>query len=294
MSEMKGTATVLVQAPRKLSEQKVVPARDRSFQPERSLVMRGFPKIPQYWVEGRSVLSCTGGRVTGRPDPTDVEIDVHSRFIAHNFDTLGGTWTPFLTQGVDYLMMSPPGLAPHIEQDEYRIGKEMLIRPCLWFNPGDHLITSFNQGIDDALSFSVVLAISPRTPAPYTIFSTTDDQTRLSVNVTPTGFSLSYGELENTHQSVRLLNTTPVYVALTCGPSEARLYVGSKASSLASVALRIPANEVKRMKFMIGKDHRGKAVSSFSLFEMLLVDHTMSKDEVYRKVSALSSIYGAL
>lgn len=295
MSEMQGTATLLVQAPASLKQQDVVPTKDHALQAEKSLVIRGFPKIPKYWVNGTSVLTNDGGRSMGRIDPVDVNMDSHSRFIAHTFDQLGGTWRPFVTYGINYLMVSPPGLAPHIEDEEYRLGKEILHRDALWFNPGDYLATSFNDGMDDALSFTIAMVVIPRIPANYTLISTTDDEEELSVQVRSTGFRLQYGSLGiNVKPAIPLLNVAPVYVVLSCGLGSATLRVGSKATNMRSGTMHLPNNRLSKLKFTLGKSHQGKASASFSMFDFVLYGETMNSSEVHEVIAKLSSSYGAL
>lgn len=290
---MKGTATLFVSAPKSYDDQLVVPARDVAFEAEPSLVMNGHPNIPAMWVHGTSSTSATGVQVTDRSDPQDVEIDTHSRFIANGFDDMGGVWRPFITIGVDYFWVAPPGLAPSTDITEYRLGKELIRRHSLRFNPGDYLVSSFNSGIDDALSFTAIMVLTPFVPTGYTILSTADDQDELSVSV-GNGFTLSYGDLSVSVNLIStLLNRTPVYLAVSSDGTTASMWVGTSTQNLTRRSLRIPSAQVQRMRFMLGKTHSGKAEATMGVYEFLLADHALSSSELTKVISALASTYGA-
>ena len=295
MSEMAGTAVIRVSSPARYEDSQVVPARDRSFVTEPFLVMGGFPKVPRFWLNGRSVCTADGSYVSRRDEPVDLEMDVHSRFIAHTFEDLSGVWRPWITHGVDYLWLSPSGLQPQLDRHTYRLGRELIDRAALRFVPGDYLYSSFNSGIDDALAFSMTMVISPLVPDGYTVISTKDDESEMSVSVDG-GFRLNYGSL-----SARIplgnrmaLGATPVFLVMTNDGATATMWVGTSAASMRSVSINMPTAQVQRMNFYVGKTHSGKATASMLVMDMLLHDKALTGAEVYRTVAELATSYGQI
>lgn len=292
MSEMKGSAVMYVRAPSTLAESEVVPARDRAFVSEPYAVIRGFPQVPKYWVRSRTLASANGTFVSRRDDPVDIDLESHSRFVGNGFDNLSGVWRPFDTQGVDYLWMSPSGLEPSVDQQDYLLGKESISRYGLRFNPGDYLYSSFNKGVDDAIQFSVALVITPLVPTGYTVFATADTESELAITV-DNGFQLNYA-----NRTVRIpfgarLNHTPVYLVLTHDGANATLWAGTSTRDLASVTMKIPTATVSRMRFYLGKTHWGKATATMNLFDFSLFAHALNKNEVHEIISTLATAYGS-
>lgn len=293
MSEMAGTAVIRVSSPSRYEDSQVVPVRDKAFVSEPFLVVGGFPKVPRFWLNGRSVATADGSYVTRRDEPVDLEMEAHSRFIAHTFEELSGVWRPWITHGVDYLWLSPSGLQPQLDRHTYRIGKELIDRAALRFVPGDYLYSSFNSGIDDAIAFSMTAVISPLVPAGYTVMSTKDDQSEMSVSVED-GFVLRYGSLSATvplGNRIRL-GTAPVYMVMTNDGATATMWVGTSAASMRSVSINMPTAQVQRMSFFLGKTHSGKATSSMLVMDLLLHDKALTGAEVYRTVAELATSYG--
>lgn len=294
MSEMKGTSVVTVRSPSSYDDQKVVPARDRAFESEPFLVVSGHPYVPKYWAKGVSRTDMTGAHVTTRDDPTEVEMEAHSRFIASGFENMSGVWRPYLTSGVDYLWTSPPDLAPNVDDVEYRIGKELLSRPGLRFNQGDYLVSSFNNGADDAAAFTIAMVLTPLVPLGYTIVSTMDDQDELSVSTGNSGITMRYGASQVSVPVSKFVNTTPCFLLVSSDGGTATMMVGTSTRNMVTRSLRKPEVNVQRMKFLLGKTHLGKAQASMQLFDLSIYDHTLTTSEVYRVVSRYASTYGAV
>ena len=178
-----------------------------------------------------------------------------------------------------------------MDRHDYRLGKELLDRAALRFTPGDYLYSSFNNGVDDATQFSMTLVISPLVPTGYTVLSTQDDQSEMSVSVDD-GFVLSYGNVSAKIPMGNRVGTTPVYLVLTNDGTSASLWVGTSAQNMVSRTIRMPEAQVQRMRFYLGKTHSGKATASMLLMDLLLHDEALDKSGVYQTVADLATTYG--
>ena len=193
---------------------------------------------------------------------------------------------------IDYLWVAPPGLSPSTDFFEYRIGKELIRRNTLRFGSGDYLVSSFNSGMDDAMSFTAFLVITPYVPTGYTVLSTTDDQSELEVKI-GSKLVLSYGNLSVSTSLESMLNRTPVYLVISNDGSTASCWSGTSTRNLKRMSLNLPTAQVQRMRFMLGKAHSGKATATMNVYEFLLADRAMSHSEIAGVVGSLSSTYGA-
>jgi hypothetical protein len=292
-----GDVRVVVSAPETFTQQKVVPFQDLSFIPGEGLVINGFPTVPKIWVKGESLVSATGQFISStRLDPTELDINAHSRFLPNGFDDTAGVWRPFFTKGLDYYWRSPSGLSPRTEEIDYRIGKEVIRTPTLRFNIGDYLISSFNNGIDDAGSFAVALVVVPQTPLGYTLFSTQNSTHEISLDI-ESQISLHYGDQSGkVNYGISPAAMTPAYIIVSSNGNSATCYIGTSSRSVSSTRLVQRDLDIPKMKFTLGKTRLGKATGTFNLMELCLFDHqlnTRSKPSVYDVIGQLSAAYGA-
>lgn len=292
MSEMKGSATIRVQAPTRYEDQDVVPAPSKAFESEPYLVINGWPKVPPLWVQGRSMTSSIGVFASPRDEPEDVVIDAHTRFIASGYDNVAAVWRPFQSFGSNYLWMAQIGLSPSTERVDYRLGKELLVRTGLRFNPGDYLFSNFNEGRDEALEFSIVLVLTPRVPAGYTIFTTQTDQDRLSLRL-DNGFVLQYGDVSVSAPQSDLINVTPVYVVISVRGGTIQMWLGSSTRRILTRSLSIQQREIRNLSFLIGKSYEGKSTASMTMYEFLLFNESFDSDGAYEIISKLAYAYGS-
>lgn len=297
MSLISGSVHPVVTSPQRYDEQEVIPIRDRAFVPQPGYIKDGFPQRPMFWVRNTSLASLDGQYLSSvRIDPTEVSLPFHTRFIPSGWDDISGIWQPYVTNGQDYFFRSPPGLAPNSEEIEYRIGKEIIRTPALRFNPGDYLLSSFNNGVDQAAEFTLVLVAMLYPPLQYTVFSTQNDVHEISVGVDNV-YKLHYGTaVTSLKRNTPPGTNTPVYILLSSNGYTATLYVAHSTKTMLSTSIVQQDLDIPRMKFTIGKTRLGKAMATMSLIEFALFDRaisTTSSPSLTDVVSQLSGAYGA-
>lgn len=297
MISFDGHAHIISRAPTKYASQEAIPMRDIAYEPNDAYIRSGFPVTPKYWATARGLASAQGEFLsTARPGPTDVNYEAHSRFLPEQFDDVAGTWRPFFTGGVDYFWRAPAGLSPNKSVITYRIGREVLEVDTLRFNPGDYLLSSFNNGADDASQFSVAMAFLAETPLEYTIFSTQNEEQEITVRL-DSGFHFTLGNLSasvNTRMPATAM--VPCYLLLSSSGSTVKVFVGTSSRKIFSGSIFRPSGLMQQMRFTIGKAHAGKATATMNLMEFSLFDYAISTSSnpmnVYEVFNALSSIYG--
>jgi len=290
-----GSITPTVISPRQETSANT-PSGDKlvGFSSEPWVLVNGFPQVPRYWVNAKSSITLDGTSYDqNRPNPTDVDMGSHTRFIANAFDDFGGTWRPFYTEGADYFFRSAPGLAPHKNTVDYRIGKELFNVEALRFNPGDYLISSFNNGRDDAAQFTFALAMIPDAPTDYTVLSTQNSTSEISVHLSGS-YKLTYGGQSST-LSLNLPATAmvPTYLILTSDGRSATLFIATSTKRIYSVTLNQSEAEISDLAFTIGKTRLGKATSTFNLIEANLYGYGVNRLTVPDIIGRLSGLYGA-
>lgn len=287
----------VITAPGSIESSQVVPMKNRGFVPEEGPLLHGFPIAPMFWVKANTLASAEGEFLGGdRLQPTDVEMGVHTRFLAEHFDNVAGTWRPYYTEGLDYYFRSPPGLAPNIEEVEYRLGKEVITVPSLRFNPGDYLISEFNQGRDDASAFAAAMVLLIQPPLGYTVFSTQNDQHEIAVQMN-NNVRLFYGNSVSSFPvGVPPTTFVPAYLIVSSNGYSVSSYLASSTKRVYSATASQMALDVPDMKFTIGKTHKGKATGTFNLMEFNLFPHELSattSPSIYDVIGELSAAYGA-
>lgn len=256
----------------------LIPRKDVTFVPEDSMVVRGYPTVPRYWVRARTMASVDGSFYSSeRPNATEVETGAYSRFMAHTFDNQSGVWRPFYSDGIDYYFQSPPGLAPLLETTQYRIKKEVFNVPALRFEPGDYLNSFFNQNMDDAVEFSVVMVLAPEVPLDYTIFATQNQEEEIAVHLDGQ-YQLSYGGVTSSlvGRNISPAQMVPTYLVLTSDGIKATLFIASSSRNIQSVTVRNRSNSMHKLAFTVGKTHRAKARASMHLIEFLVYNTDLS------------------
>lgn len=274
-----------------------------SFTPDPFMVNKGFPDRPPLWVDVQTLVSATGEYLLqDRLDPTDVIIPCHSRFIANDatWDPIAGTWNPSYTQGLGYSFVAPAGFAPNLQEVSYRIGKEVITGTALTFTPGDVLSSDFNSGIDDAVSFSVVMVAVMHAPLGYTLLSTPPDEPRLSIEVT-NRFTLTAGTRSASDiLSILPTQAVPVYVVLSVKPPVTSMWIATGPNKMWPVSIKGTDAPTTAMKFQLGQGYTGTTEAWFDLMEFSLWDYPLQRTEDDRNrmnlaeaISHYSSIYGA-
>src|SRR5207245_513373 len=146
-----------------LTDDGLRPSSLKSYRPNDFVLRNGFPYAPPLWMHAATLVSSTGEYLSGdREDAFDVDIPAHTRFIASDstWDDVAFRWDPALTSGIDYAFEGAPGSSPVLDEVTYRIGKEVITKPAFYFTPGTFLASSFNSGIDDAVQFTITLALA--------------------------------------------------------------------------------------------------------------------------------------
>lgn len=279
-----------------LSERTPVVHKLAGFTAEPSVLVNGYPTVPRFWCRARTLASLEGvAYQQSRPNPTEVFMAAHTRFLAHNYDNQSGVWRPYITSGSDYFFRSPPGLSPYLNEITYRIRKELFTVQALRFDPGDYLISSFNQGRDDAHEYSIVMVMIPDVPLEYTVLSTQNSEGEIAVNLSGT-YNLKYGG-KTSRLSLRTPATaiTPTYLVFSTDGSSATCYVASNARNIYSMKITQRMVDPYDLNFTLGKTHKGKATATMNLMELHLYNYaitTTTETSVGDVIGALSGIYG--
>lgn len=298
---------------------KVKPFSLTSFTPGDFMLHNGFPEAPPIWTKIDTLVSSTGEYLDyKRDDPTDVDIPCHSRWIANDatMDQISGRWNPAYTEGADYYFIAPAGFAPNVEQITYTVGKELIDATALSFAPGDLLNSSFNNGVDDAVEWSIVMVGAMHAPLSYTLLSTPPEVPDITI-----GVSLKFGltvedplitkKIKDLVTGVESIvtaplkgmadtpalpsNMEPVYIILSRQPPKTVMTVATGLHALHQVVLNGKSTDTTDMKWILGGSN-----SQFHLMEFALFDYSLNRTDsdsetlnVFEALHLFSSIYGA-
>ena len=301
MAEANGSVNVTLTTPDEVPLAEVVPHKDRAFEAESFVVLRGKPTKPRYWVRAKSAATADGTSYSHtRVNPTDMDIGAHTRFIASGFDSTSGIWRPYESGGIDYYFRSPPGLAPHLNDVEYKIGREMFSQNALRFNVGDYLVSEFNRGRDVASRFAIAMVFVPDVPLDYTVLSTQNANAEIEVTLRG-GYQLAYGGARSLLTLDRpATSMAPTYLILSSDGHSTALYIATGNNKVYSTQVSSVMEDLATMAFTVGKTRNGKATATFNLLEFCVYDYELKtrnsdSDEmtVNDVIGKLSAVYGA-
>ena len=207
----------------------------------------------------------------------------------NTWDGVAGVWRPFLTSGLNYYFQSDINSSPRKDMHSYWIGKTLYQMPSLRFDEGDALSSSFNDGIDDASSYTIAMVCT---------LVNGEEASLLRV-----GTSLSKSTEVFVSDKFRLRSTggtaeikgrspaqmTPCYLVLSVDPTTATLWVGDSYQRVASVS--VPSyGSGDNLKVFVGDDLGGEKRLTANLFDMVIYPESIQDPRPI--LSALSSIYG--
>ena len=295
-----------VQRPPSVDDENIVPFKLASFEPEPYMLKNGFPHVPQIWVKGEPVVSTTGEyQLSTRPAPTEEDLPgTRARWVAisETWDGIAGEWKPVSSSGINYKWTSVAGSEPSIDELDYRLGKEIFRHSAMRFTPGDFLLSSFNEGIDDATDYTIAMVASLELPTGYQVLrhgSTKATGVGISVNE---DFDFTYGGVNGSVNTIQHPGQmTPVYIILSVGAPRATLWVGTAPNRMKRMQIQAPAMGSLPMQFALGRDWLDEADATMYIMDLAIFPHEASAlpdrltnyPSVFQIMNFYSNIYGA-
>lgn len=274
-----------------------------SFKPQDFVVRNGFPYKPDFWVNAETLVSATGEYLSlDREDAWDIDIpDMHTRFIASEstWDPIGFVWTPATTNGINYYFDGAPETSPILDEVTYRIGKEVLNKQVLAFSPGQVLYSSFNEGIDDASTFSITMALIAETPTDYGIMTVPPDKNMLDLRTDGSSLTLRYGGGSAIlRPKLAIPRYVPLFLAMSFSAKGVSLFHAEAPNKITRASYTKPNNLTVPMQFVLGMDYSGRASATLNLLEWGLYDYALQDDpgelrEVFAKYTAIYGVPSA-
>lgn len=270
---------------------------NQALVPPAHVVRKGYPWIPQMLVSSYPLITVDGSYIPELTYPYEAIFkDVHTRFIAQEnlYDDITDVWSPFISAGVDYYFTWSGAIAPRLEAVEYRIGKMFYPMNSVRIPEGAALVSSFNQGMDEAASFMIAMA---------GIISSSESASLIRIGDTMgTAVEVTVDEvfyLRNQFGTAKLTpaihpgQMIPFYLVLLNDPGETSLYVSNGTSRISRITL--PNQDmVRTMEVFIGQSLSATKTLDMNLFEMTLfpyaLDGPMSPGEV---IKAMADVYGS-
>lgn len=284
------------------TDSRIRPWNLSSFTAEDYVLKDGNPFVTPLMLVAETVLSATGEyAVLDRPGPFDIDMsDSVARFTPSDasWDPIATTWQPSSTSGYDYKWTAVSGTEPFLQDMTYRLGKELITTNCLYFPTGSFLTSSFNQGLDDAASYAVVMVVSLEQPTPYDFFAGVSGDDKLVMTVTGEKLtaSVSQGAATITPKQ-HPVDMTPLYLVLNVFPGSMSFWAGTAPQKMVQASSVTGTQLMSHMRFQLGRNQFGTAAANFRLLDWSLWPRSLSsgKDEysVFTVVSKYASIYGA-
>lgn len=214
----------------------IAPLESMGFLPDEHVLLRGNPVVPTIWGRARTATSAEGLYYVGRPALEDIHPDAYVRFVANSdtWDPISCVWRPQVSGAVGrYQLGSAPSVAPLLGEQRYQIGRELLNARALSLESTDVLTSSFNEGFDSAYSFTLGMAIRPRSLSFDPIVFLDGSY----VGIRPTGLQARFDGHSFTVPMTRspqevmplliVLEVSPPTVRLTAGVSPSLSFTGS-------------------------------------------------------------------
>lgn len=277
----------------------VKPFSLKSFSPQNYLLKNGFPHVPKYWVQAVTGLSATGEfYAVERQSPRELSIRCHSRFLPGEdlWDDTAGVWRPFYTQGIDYYWVADPAHKPVPQTLDFRVNKEIIDLEVLTFSPGDFLDSSFNEGIDDAVEYTMVVVVSLENPLGFTVVRSASE----GIWATEAYQVFSGTRFLDVKTLAHPAQITPAVLVLSVQPPHATLWVITPDRKIFTNTVTNPDMATSHMQFSLGKNLNDVAtaymhVLEFTLFDYAVKDSTAVADRynIYQLASLYGSVYGA-
>lgn len=273
-------------------------ATNISLVPAEHVIRKGFPHSPDLHVSSDVYISADGSYVD---EPTYIWEDIykgaHTRFAAMEnlWDGIGGKWLPLSSYGVNYSFTYPlGGVEPRLEEIEYRIGKEFYSTPSVRIEQETSLISSFNEGLDDASTFMIAIAgviNSSERASLIRIGDTIGDSIEVSVD--------EYFYLRNQYGTAVLqpyihpARMIPFYMVVINDPTHTELRVASGISRIQRISIPNQASS-RSLNVKLGEDLESVKALSMNIFGVVIFPYAyggdMSPDQI---ITAMASVHGS-
>lgn len=250
----------------------------KAMVPETHLVKNGFPFLPSIWVETTTGASASGLTYLTPPLQYGSPYQgAHTRFLFNStfWDEITGVLHPVTSAGIDYSFTSSPESQPRLEDMEYRSGKKLLNVSSMRFDPGDHLVSSFNSGRDNASVVTIGIACRVYGTQDAVLLSIGDSGSNLIEVRTGERVFLRNGVSEtflDTRVSPGMMH--PMYLILTNAPDKTIVSVGH-----GSVLFQrqIPNNDKERKLILeIGAALNGQRNLHASILDLVIFNNEVS------------------
>jgi hypothetical protein len=157
-----GFASAQVRSFAPVEDDGVIPQSVVAVATEDFVLLDGQPVVPAVWAEAVGEVTAEGLYYVERPSILDIHSDAMVRFVAteETFDTVSYVWSPLASEMVSrYQLDGSPLSAPVLGESRYQIGREIFTPGHLDF-AGAVLTSDFNDGFDDAFSFTIAMALN--------------------------------------------------------------------------------------------------------------------------------------
>ena len=286
-----------VQPPPNVNDSRIANMTGVALIPEPHVLRKGFPYSPPLSLVCPAELSADGTYIPERTYPWEsVYTDAHTRFLAQEnmVDDIAAKWHPFYTSGIDYYFTWSGLIEPRLEEIEYRIGKELYPTMSMRIVDDASLVSSFNDGFDDASSFMIAVAgviNSAERASLMRVGDTLADSIEIGVD--------EYFYIRNQYGTATMktpmhpAKMLPFYMVLINDPTKTELNVAMGTSRIFRAI--IPNRDaVRSLKVRIGEDLAGSKTLDMNLFEATLFPYAyggpMSSQQI---ITAMADVYGS-
>lgn len=264
-----------------------------SVLPEISPVRNGYAKMPMNWVRCTPQLTNDGSYVTGaRPEQDDVQLSSNVRWLPYtnSYNTTTGDWIPWFSTKAGYRWRSNALTRPTLETLTYRQGRELISVGSMRVRGGSFFYSDFNSGLDDAVAFTLSLAVwlHGAGPRAYSLL----DSAQLDLTVSES-LNFQWADAMGSVSAVGAMTTVqPGYITVVVNPPVVTTYLSlGPGYTFKSDATAVYPPSSTPLAFSLGKA-LNLGTGEFNLFEANLWDFPLSDDEVTALNSSYASMYG--
>lgn len=271
----------------KIVDTNVRPWPVRAFRPEDAPLYRGFPLKSKIPITATTLVSSQGQYFSGdRPDPYSVDLGSTVRFIASDtdWDNIGLIWYPYVSGQIDWKWLGASGTQPILNDYTYQVGREVFNQVVLSFDD-QQLDSQFNSDLDDALAFTLALALVPREDLTPVI---TAPSSGLNMNIFPGGMNCSWrGQTRQIQHPFRGVLNNFAFLIVSVSPPIADFYLAWNPAKVFTTQINSGSTATSDMIFTLGG-----VGSTFDLAEWNLWDSALDRSDVIAAIGDLTSIYG--
>lgn len=286
------------------------PLHSAAFEVDEYRILSGWPvPVPSGDIRIECLVSASGDVLSDRGVPTSITTGADLRWVADTafYDQTAGQWAAM--QGNGALWQATPGHLPTLITDyEYRVGDERFVNmTALNFdsNTEDYMWANMDLLLGGVTGYTVIMVMNPNsiygndlnvvdnaiwspqdTDGNWVMFSIRNQALYMT---TETRWEQRGVDLGNA-----LASTAPCYLALVVDRPQTALYAASGPSRV--LVKSLPAGEAPvplSTRFWLGNGpFEGTGTMDMALMDLGFYGKPLSKDEVVREITNLSTVYG--